>query len=50
MPDADGIKFEDTSDATIEDTNVNVGGEQTVFENADVETDDLTSDDSCPSP
>ncbi|WP_144797952.1 hypothetical protein [Halorubrum depositum] len=50
MPNTDGIKFEGTSDATIEDTNVNVGGRATVFENADVTTTNLTSSDSCPAP
>ncbi|OYR38155.1 hypothetical protein DJ82_12850 [Halorubrum sp. Ib24] len=50
MPNTDGIKFDGTSDATIEDTNVNVGGRATVFENAEVTTTNLTSSDSCPAP
>ncbi|RAW45618.1 hypothetical protein DQW50_07635 [Halorubrum sp. 48-1-W] len=50
MPNTDGIRFEGTSDATIEDTNVNVGGQATIFESADVTTTNLTSDESCPAP
>ena len=50
MPNTDGIRFEGTSDATIEDTNVNVGGRATIFDNADVTTTNLTSSESCPAP
>ncbi|MFC5279385.1 hypothetical protein ACFPM1_11555, partial [Halorubrum rubrum] len=50
MPNADGIRFEGTSNATIEDTNVNVGGRATMFESADVTTTNLTSEESCPAP
>jgi hypothetical protein len=50
MPNADGIRFEGTSDAAIADTNVNVGGRATVFDNADVTTTNLTSTESCPAP
>ena len=50
MPNTDGIRFEGTSDGTIENTNVNVGGRATVFDNADITTTDLTSSESCPAP
>ena len=50
MPNTDGIRFKGTSDATIEDTNVNVGGQATIFESAEVTTTNLTSDESCPAP
>ncbi|MFC5135100.1 MULTISPECIES: right-handed parallel beta-helix repeat-containing protein [Haloferacaceae] len=50
MPNTDGIRFEGTSDATLQDTNVNVGGRATMFESADVTTTNLTSDESCPAP
>ena len=50
MPNTDGIRFEGTSDATIEETNVNVGGQATIFESAEVTTTNLTSEESCPAP
>jgi hypothetical protein len=45
MPNTDGIEFDGTSDGSIESTNVNVGGQETVFKRADVKTAGLTSDD-----
>ena len=48
MPNGDGIEFDGTSDGTIENTNVNVGGRATIFDNADVVTTNLTSNESCP--
>jgi hypothetical protein len=50
MPNTDGIEFDGTSNGTIADTNVNVGGRATIFDGADVETTNLTSNDSCPVP
>jgi hypothetical protein len=50
MPNGDGILFDGTSNGTIEDTNVNVGGKATMFENADITTTNLTSSETCPVP
>ena len=50
MPNTDGIAFEGTSDGRIENTSISVGGEATIFDDADVETQGVTSGDSCPLP
>jgi len=46
----DGIVIIDSQNCRVKDTNINVGGQETVFSNSTVETSNLTSDDSCPAP
>jgi len=45
-----GIVITDSQNCRIEDTNINVGGQETVFSNSTVETSNLTSNESCPAP
>ena len=45
-----GIVLENSSDCVIEDTNVNVNGRATVFNNCTARTSNVTSADSCPRP
>jgi hypothetical protein len=47
---ADGILLEDSDDSVVEDTNVNVTGQATILNSANVETSNITDADSCPGP
>jgi len=46
----DGVYLKDVDDCSISDTNINVDGKATVFDNASVTTNNITYSDSCPVP
>ncbi|MFC6793240.1 right-handed parallel beta-helix repeat-containing protein [Halobaculum halobium] len=46
----DGILLQDSDDSVIEDTNVNVTGQATIFDDSSVDTTNVTHTDTCPVP
>ncbi|WP_193362441.1 hypothetical protein [Halogranum rubrum] len=46
----DGIALRNSDNSTVEDTNVNVSGQATIFGDSQVSTSNITSGDSCPAP
>jgi len=43
----DGVRIENTSNCELSDVNINVDGQATVFQNADVSTSELTQNETC---
>jgi len=46
----DGVRIVDSNNCSVENTNINVPGQATVFRNASVSTSGITHGDSCPAP